>query len=31
VAEIVYRITQAAQFNRLTEAAGLPCDSPLPG
>lgn len=24
VAEIVYRITQAAQFDRLTEAAGLP-------
>lgn len=31
VAEIVYRITQAAQFNRLTEAANLPCDSPLAG
>jgi alkylhydroperoxidase family enzyme len=31
VAEIVYRITQAAQFNRLTEAAGLPCDSPAQG
>ena len=26
VAEIVYRITQANQFDRLTEAAGLPCD-----
>jgi len=26
VAEIVYRITQAAQFNRLTEAASLPCE-----
>lgn len=26
VAEIVYRITQAAQFDRLTEAASLPCE-----